>query len=305
MLGLLAVVLFSAAVCAAPLKVKVTKIKGNVMVMKAGASNWTAATDNMSLNKGSQVKTAAGGSCILAWENGNVVRVNELSAMAITESMKDGAAQKTGLDVKNGKTYAKVGKLQSSNSEFTIKTPTAIAGVRGSEIIVTADPGVSSFQVLDGSFAVESEGVEVVIDQNFQVDVVANEPPPEPAEIPAEELDVLKTEAEEIKAEAESIELEFGDDEDDGEDDSSLQDDDEDSDEDDGEDTSLDSDEDTDSGDALDTGMEEDLSNEDIANQAVDSISGDIIDQETVINDIIDQTYQYAPGTGGAVIVIE
>ena len=293
MLGLLAVVLFSAAVSAAPLKVKVTKIKGNVMVMKAGASNWTTATDNMSLNKGSQVKTAAGGSCILAWENGNVVRLNELSALAITESLKEGAAQKTGLDVKNGKTYAKVGKLESSNSEFTIKTPTAIAGVRGSEIIVTADTGISTFQVLDGSFAVESEGVEVVIDQNFQVEVLANEPPPEPAEIPAEELDVLKTEAEEIKAEAEDIELDFRDDEDDGEDSSSL---------DGGED-----DDDMDAGDGedLDTDLSEDLSDEDFAAQAVDSISGDTIDQETVIIDIIDQTYQYAPGTGGAVIVIE
>jgi len=153
---------------------------------------------------------------------------------------------------------------------------------------VTADMGASSFQVIDGSFAVESEGQEVVIEQNFQVEVTAGEAPPPPMEISMDDLEDLKAEAEEIKADAEDIELEFEDDEGDDEgDDTSMEGDDED------EDASMD-DEDMD---------DEDLLDEDMSEEALDSI--DEITEQEQLNDIIDEIYEFAPGTGGAAIIIE
>lgn len=280
-LDVILIVLVSAAVSAAPLKVKVTKITGNVMVQKAGAADWTRAADNMALQKGAQVKTASGGSCILAWENGNVVKLNELSSLAIEESAKQGLAGNTTVKINNGKMYARVEKLSATKSDFTIKTPTAVAGVRGSEIIVTAEPGVSSFQVLDGAFAVASEGQEILLDQNFQVDVPANEPPPPPVQIPTDQLNDLKIEADQVKTEASEIQMQF--EEEEGGQDASSQ---------------------EEESDGTEAAEDTDGTDQTTAALALENIEDDIIEQETV-NETINQISEFEPGTGGAVVVIE
>ena len=282
----------SVAARAEALVVRVTQIKGNVMV--SAGKDFKAAKAGQQMKKGYTVKTAAGASCILKWSTGHAVKVSPLSVVSVDKLVQSGASESSQVGVEKGKIYAKVDKLADNSSKFEIKTPTAIAGVRGSEIFVTAEPTVSTFQVIDGSFEVSGQtGLEVVLDQNFQVDVGQGQAPPPPAPIPPEILEDIKVEVEEIKIEIIDADTEL---EDLGDELETL-------------DEEMEDEEDI----GLDEG-DEDLGDEEFADEdlvddeLIDEIIEDadeFIEQEAITNENAAQGYEYEPGTGGVQLIIE
>ncbi len=87
---------------------------------------------------------------------------------------------------------AKVSKL-GKGSSFQVETPTAVAGVRGTEFSMDFDPvaGVSKVSVEEGKVAVAAEGKEVVVAQGQGTMVRKNEAPVAPIVILA--APIMKT----------------------------------------------------------------------------------------------------------------
>jgi hypothetical protein len=91
----------------------------------------------------------------------NAVKILEKSRVKVSDLAVDlkNEAEKTGFHVSQGKVFVKVAKKLAKNDEFIVSTPTATAGVRGTEFLVTEDNGKSLIACVDGTVKVASEVV--------------------------------------------------------------------------------------------------------------------------------------------------
>ncbi len=106
---------------------RVIFVKGDVKVQKAGKSEWDVAKKNMLLAAGDTAKTGAGAAVEVSFdnENKNLVRLEEGSTMVLRGKMLKQ------IELPQGRIRSLVKKLEKESS-FEIKTPTIVAGARGS-----------------------------------------------------------------------------------------------------------------------------------------------------------------------------
>ena len=169
-----------------------TNVKGTVLVKAGGSSEWVQASDRMVINEGDEIKTRGGSSAILKMDDGSMMKVGPLASMKVEQLSKDGRNNRTEMGVEIGKTWNRVNRL-TSDSKFNVKTPTAVAGVRGtyfsSEVEKTTD---STFDVFDGQIEVSSSSdpsSAVVVGENQRTQVAPGQTPSAPSDIPSNELD--------------------------------------------------------------------------------------------------------------------
>lgn len=206
---LISTLLFAVNIYCASVNGTISGLKGKVEIKKAGEEKWVPATEGMTITKGTMIKTAAESSAMIKWLENNLVKVYELTIYNFKEADFNSATgdEKSHCFLEKGKIYAKAKKLKTAESEFKVMTPSAVAGVRGSEVMSEAVEGTkSSFSVLDGTFVVESAGVEQIVETGYQTEFAPGETPPPPQEIPPEIFKDLKQEAEQIKQEAGIVE---------------------------------------------------------------------------------------------------
>ena len=197
---LLIVIAFAVAVCnsakaAEGAQVKLTKIEGKVTVRAPGGTTWAAAVEGMTVAEGTSVRTGPESKVFITWKSGHTVMVHPLSNITVAKLGSSAAgAEENSISLTEGKVFSRAQKL-TVGSSFTVKTPTAVAGVRGSAWETGLAPDNStSVSVVEGSATLEAGGVEIVVDENFQSDV-SSDPgatPGEPEAIPESELAVLQ-----------------------------------------------------------------------------------------------------------------
>jgi len=183
--------LVSATVQAAPSAVAfISDVSGRVKVMASGDEDWQDAKEGMVLSKGMSVRTEARASAKISFDKGHVLIVDPLSVFQVKdlEYDKAGGREKTSLDIKTGKILVGVQKLEAkNNSEFSIKTPTALAAVRGTRFVVdVGEDETTNIVVLEGQLAIIAEGIEMMLDQNFQMMVEPGMAPAAPEAVPEE-----------------------------------------------------------------------------------------------------------------------
>ena len=113
---------------------KVIYLKGQVKVQHPGDNFWILAKKGMLLNDKDKIKTFVGSEAEIALDPTlkNIVKVNPNTEITLE-------------DLKNKKLYMPKGKVFSlmealpSDASFEIKTPAAVAGIRGSGILVDTD----------------------------------------------------------------------------------------------------------------------------------------------------------------------
>ncbi len=186
-------------------KVTLISVKGDVKLKVKEELKKVSKGDVVPLN--STLECGIGSEAILKWENGNVIKVKELTVFKVKSSSADEIGKEHyEMDITKGKIIAKVKTLVTKDSIFIIRTPNAVAGVRGTEFFTEVTPeNKSIFSVLKGSVFVESAGIETIIPENHQVEVAEGLPPSQPEPLQSE----IKEEMEkEIKEMEETIEEE-------------------------------------------------------------------------------------------------
>lgn len=177
------------------MKAMLTRPKGTVEVQKAGSEVWVKAAEGMLLQSGDSVKTAGSGNCALVWGKGNVVKVSPMSLISVDRLESDpfSGAGNVALNVKAGSLKAKTGKQSAPGAGFEIRTPTAVAGVRGTTVSVeTGEDGASDVQCSEGLLEVSAVGggtVEVKSGEKTKV-VKDADPAPPVAMTPEEALKI-------------------------------------------------------------------------------------------------------------------
>ncbi|WP_372631497.1 FecR domain-containing protein [Cohnella sp.] len=133
----------------------VKELKGTVKVKKSGGSKEFTAFAKMSLNEGDILTVGAGGSAVLQFANGS----SEDDQMAVSANttltfskLKEGKNTVTKVSVQNGSVWSTVKSIKSANDEFTLETPTAIMGVRGTNLLASVNPvtGDTKFIIASG-----------------------------------------------------------------------------------------------------------------------------------------------------------
>jgi hypothetical protein len=99
------------------------------------------------------IATGAQSTCDLKI-GGSIVRVKEKTSVKLSELFRKDNVEKTSLDLEVGKLLCKAKKLSKSEN-FLVKTPTAVAGVRGTKFTVEADiQKTSRIKVFNGNVTV-------------------------------------------------------------------------------------------------------------------------------------------------------
>lgn len=169
-----------------------TGVRGTVTVKESGETAAKAASEKMPVNEGDVIRTGgSGSSVIIRFDDGSMVKVGPLASMTIGKMAGAGNTNNTELNMDMGKTWARVKKL-SGDSSFRVKTPTAVAGVRGTYYSSEVDnDSTSQFDVFEGEIAVSgatTPGQEVVLKENQTTTVAEGKTPSKPAAIPQDRL---------------------------------------------------------------------------------------------------------------------
>ncbi|NQU74306.1 MAG: FecR domain-containing protein, partial [Candidatus Omnitrophica bacterium] len=149
------------------LKATITKITGSVTVRNRGAFFWHDAKVGEFLSAGDQIVTKADGKIEFKLDNGNTVKLKPQTRLVIKKLTQNNITgdYENFFEVNTGKVWAKIEKL-SGKSSFKIKTPTAIAGARGTIIylVVYPDSTMVLFEEGKGFFT------DASLEQTFEVD---------------------------------------------------------------------------------------------------------------------------------------
>lgn len=95
-----------------------------------------------------EVVTESSGRARLTLDDGSILSVGSNSNLKVVQH--DANAQQTQLELQAGKIRAQVNKITKPNGSFTVKTPTAVAGVVGTDFYIETDGKKTRVTVLEG-----------------------------------------------------------------------------------------------------------------------------------------------------------
>lgn len=162
---------------------KVVKVKGETTYSKVRQQQRPARIGDRLQLPGDQLSTLASGSAELHLDDG-IAKINIGSLTTVTiqnlEKRADGG-KVTNLQIQGGQCLLKLRKLNHPRSSVTIKTPAAIAGVRGTVFgISTNGQGLSAIATQEGKVVVTGQGKSVTVHAWEQILVVPGQPPTSP-----------------------------------------------------------------------------------------------------------------------------
>ncbi len=140
---------------AASTRVAVIKeLKGTVKVKKAGGSKEFTAFAKMSLNEGDVLSVGSSGSAVLQFANGtsedDKMTVGDNTRLSFSKlSNKKGTTTK--VSMWSGSAWVDVKSIANKDDQFTLETPTAVMGVRGTHFMTSVNPLTGSTQLSVGA----------------------------------------------------------------------------------------------------------------------------------------------------------
>ena len=147
-----------------------------------GTSAFAPASDGDLVNIGDRVQTDISSHAMVTFFDGSTLEI-EPATMVQIEDAASAASGAISIRISQtiGRTGASVQKLTRADSKFEIRTPTAVAAVRGTGFIteVLAD-GTTTVETTDGNVQVTGQGQSVLVGAGQTTTVLPNSPPSGP-----------------------------------------------------------------------------------------------------------------------------
>jgi ferric-dicitrate binding protein FerR (iron transport regulator) len=169
-------------------------VKGTVEVQRVGAEGWTPATLKMRVYPGDKVSSAVESEAEITLDDGSIIKLKDKSLLVIEkmEKQRKPVTTVTALRAMNGKVLGCIKKLASKESKFSVTTPTAVAGVRGTVFGVFVEGDSTELDVLKGEVAIAGEsGGEVVVGEKMMTTVAKGAAAKAPVALTAAKLGFL------------------------------------------------------------------------------------------------------------------
>jgi len=146
-----------------------------------GTAPFASASDGDLVNIGDRVQTAASSHAMVTFFDGSTLEIEPATTVQIEDASAASGAISIRISQTIGRTWASVQKLTRADSKFEIRTPTAVAAVRGTAFItgVLAD-GTTTVQTTDGNVQVTAQGQGVLVGAGQTTTVPPNSPPSSP-----------------------------------------------------------------------------------------------------------------------------
>lgn len=114
---------------------RVTEMSGAAYYRAKDSIVWAAVSKDMDLNIGDRIRTGPDGRVALKFQDGSRLNMGNSSEMELTEFLVRKDSRSAAFTLSSGKIRAFVSRF-SGNSDFRIKTPTGVAGVKGTDFIM-------------------------------------------------------------------------------------------------------------------------------------------------------------------------
>ncbi|MFB2921347.1 FecR domain-containing protein [Aerosakkonema sp. BLCC-F2] len=170
---------------------EVTEVSGTVTYdyepLKAAQARSVKVGDRLR-RPGEGIDTGSGSTVKLMVDNGiGTLDVSENSNVRVKNLNRSGSgATSTDLALNRGQVRAKVRSFNNRQSRFSIQTPAGVAGVRGTEFVVTVLPnGETRVITIDGTVALSSTDRTQEVSAGYASAIVPGNPPTLPTAIAA------------------------------------------------------------------------------------------------------------------------
>jgi len=152
---------------------KISLPLGRVQVQKGGAGEFKRAMPRMSIQEKDVIKTLAKSRCEITLVGGGKLRIGENSELEITEANVKPMEKTFGATLKKGDAWVAAKAAFGEKKNVAVRTPTAVAAIRGTTYRAKAGNDESSVLVYDGKVDVNaasnvSEAREEQRRQGFQ-----------------------------------------------------------------------------------------------------------------------------------------
>ena len=132
-----------------PLKATLTEARGDVQVSAAPDSPWEAGEPGMTLASAARIKTGADGGADLLFEDGTALHLDKSASMTLESARDTGAAKEFSIRLWAEKLVSQVLKRDRPVS-YRVRTPVAVAAVRGTEFVADASETATDVAVFEG-----------------------------------------------------------------------------------------------------------------------------------------------------------
>ena len=146
---------------------------GMVKIHKSGSNEIVDAQIKDILKENDIIKTGSNSFVTIQFQEKGVIKVQEKSTIKLNKIFNQGKAE---LYLKRGEVLSKIERLQKGD-KFLVKTPTAVASVRGTEFIAQYNRGKSTVAVSKGKVSVGKKSAlnNSTEDTSYENETVINE----------------------------------------------------------------------------------------------------------------------------------
>lgn len=144
--------------------------KGDVLIQPSESGKWHKPVLGMAVRAKDQIKTGSDSWVNIAFANGSLLRIAQNSVVEISMlsyNVKKKVMKSEAKIPVLGKVISSFRKLKKNDSSFDVYTPTAVAGVRGTELMVDVpDSETTTVVVFEGKLIVKDLVGEQGMSQN-------------------------------------------------------------------------------------------------------------------------------------------
>jgi hypothetical protein len=154
--AVITMVLFAGQCFGAPAG-KVSKVEGRVDVLKTGKNVVTPVSAGDAVDVGDIYRAKSGAAAEILFLNGNLLKIGQASRVEIKEHMVEGDKSSSKVRLYRGKVQAVAGQdfLKKAaaiveGNRFEVETPNAVAGIRGTNMVVFYERGIGGTMFIEG-----------------------------------------------------------------------------------------------------------------------------------------------------------
>ncbi len=175
-------------------------VKGQITLKAKSASEPVTAKIGSKVHEGDEITSGADSRAKIVMSDKNVFNLSPDSKIVIEKYRNDATEKTVEIKVNSGKLRSSLEqKYDGEKSQFNIKTPSAVAGVRGTDFVTSYNSQTheSNFLTFHGTVAVSAIGpagqgsTQVMVKAGQSSSVKANQQPEAPKAIPQQQLQQL------------------------------------------------------------------------------------------------------------------
>ena len=117
---------------------------------KTEATDWARAKPNQKVFEGNSIRTQAKSRCEITLTGGGKVRIGENSELELNEASVKPMVKNFSANLKRGNVFVSAKAAFGEKKNIAVRTPTAVAAIRGTKYRASAGDNESSVKVYDG-----------------------------------------------------------------------------------------------------------------------------------------------------------